>query len=505
MEFDCLVIGSGPGGYVAAIRAAQLGLSTAIVEKNERFGGTCLNIGCIPSKALLDSSELYARLRERGAGAKSSGGHDLESHGIKIGRLDLDLKVMMARKRQVVEKLTSGVGQLLEGNGVRTLNGVGRLVAGGKVEVNFADGKKQTLKARNIVLATGSVPTALSIFPVGRDGFLTSTEALSLKSVPARMVVIGAGAIGLELGSVWARLGAEVTVIELLDQILPGMDSEISRRLRSILGKQGLQILTGTRVLGYEKAGKGKKGNSRADGSSAGSGGAGGSAGVVLSAEGRDGRKQQFAADVVLVAVGRRPYTEGLGLAALGVKTQEDNGRVIVDERFQTSLAGVYAIGDLIPGPMLAHKAEEEGIAVAEILAEKPAEVNYGTIPSVVYTWPEVASVGKSEEELKREGVAYNRGTFPFRANGRALAMAEEEGLVKVLAEKSSDRVLGVHILGPWASDLIAEAVTVMEFGGSAEDIARTVHAHPTLPEALREAALDAAGRAIHILSRKKS
>ncbi len=505
MEFDCFVIGSGPGGYVAAIRAAQLGLSTAIVEKNERFGGTCLNIGCIPSKALLDSSELYARLRERGAGAKSSVRHDLESHGIKIGRLDLDLKVMMARKRQVVEKLTSGVGQLLEGNGVRTFNGIGRLVVGGKVEVSAADGKKQTLKAKNIVLATGSVPTALPIFPVGRDGFLTSTEALSLKSVPARMVVIGAGAIGLELGSVWARLGAEVTVIELLDQILPGMDSEISRRLRNILGKQGLQILTGTRVLGYEKAGKGKRGNSRADGSSAGSGGAGGSAGVVLSAEGRDGRKQQFAADVVLVAVGRRPYTEGLGLAVLGVKTQEDNGRVIVDERFQTSLAGVYAIGDLIPGPMLAHKAEEEGIAVAEILAEKPGEVNYETIPSVVYTWPEVASVGKSEEELKREGVAYNRGTFPFRANGRALAMAEEEGLVKVLAEKSSDRVLGVHIVGPWASDLIAEAVTVMEFGGSAEDIARTVHAHPTLPEALREAALDAAGRAIHILSRKKS
>jgi len=509
MEYDFLVIGSGPGGYVAAIRAAQLGLSTAVVEKNERFGGTCLNIGCIPSKALLDSSELYARLRASG----EAGGQDLESHGIVVGKLGLDLKAMMARKQKVVEKLTSGVGQLLKGNGVQTFEGVGRLVASGKVEVAGTDGKRQTLKARNIILATGSVPATLPFFPIGKDGFLTSTEALSLKEVPARMVVIGAGAIGLELGSVWARLGAEVTVIELLDQILPGMDSEISRRTRSILAKQGLEIVTGARVLGYDKAGKSESGESlsgnslsgKASKSATGKGPAARSGGVILTAEGKDGKKQRFPAEVVLVAVGRKPYSDGLGLAELGVKTDERSGRVIVDERFRTSLDRVYAIGDLIPGPMLAHKAEEEGIAVAELVAGMPGEVNYDTIPSVVYTWPEIASVGKSEEQLKREGVACNKGNFPFRANGRALAMASEEGLVKILADKHSDRVLGVHIVGPWASDLIAEAVSVMEFGGSAEDIARTVHAHPTLPEALREAALAVNGRAIHILGRKNS
>ena len=476
--YDLLVIGSGPGGYVAAIRAAQLGLSCALVEKNQSVGGTCLNIGCIPSKALLDSSELYAHLR-------GAGGHDISSHGIKVGKLELDLKAMMARKRQVVEKLTSGVGQLLKGNGVETFQGIGRLVGGGQVEVSSGEGKSKTLAAKNILLATGSVPMQLPAFPIGKDGFVTSTEALSLESVPAKMIVIGAGAIGLELGSVWARLGAEVTVIELLDQILPGMDSEICRRLRSILGKQGLRIVTGTRVLGYEKAGKSK------------------AEGVILTAEAKDGKKQRFAANVVLVAVGRRPYTEGLGLAELGVKTDERTGRVIVDERFQTSLAAVYAIGDLIPGPMLAHKAEEEGIAVAEIVAGMPGEVNYDTIPSVVYTWPEVGSVGTSEDQLKRDGMEYNKGSFPFRANGRALAMASEEGLVKILADKRTDRVLGVHIVGPWASDLISEAVTVMEFGGSAEDMARTVHAHPTLPEAVREAALDVDGRSIHALSVK--
>lgn len=510
MTYDFLVIGSGPGGYVAAIRAAQLGLSTAVVEKNERFGGTCLNIGCIPSKALLDSSELYARLGGRGGKGDGSEENDLESHGIKIASLALDLQTMMARKQQVVEKLTSGVAQLFEGNGIQTFRGAGRLAGSGKVEVSSADGKKQTLSAKNIVLATGSVPAALPIFPVGKGGFLNSTEALSLKSVPARMVVIGAGAIGLELGSVWARLGAEVTVIELLDQILPGMDSEISRRMRAILGRQGLEIVTGTRVLGYERAGKSGSGepkpSTRAGGKSrAGRGGAAGSGGVILSAEGKGGKKQQFPADVVLVAVGRRPYSEGLGLAELGVKTEQKSGRIIVDDRFQTSLAGVYAIGDLIPGPMLAHKAEEEGMAVAEILAGGAGELNYGTIPAVVYTWPEVASVGKSEEQLKREGVDYNKGTFPFRANGRAAAMASDDGLVKILADRRTDRVLGVHIVGPWASDLIAEAVSVMEFGGSAEDIARTVHAHPTLPEALREAALAVDGRAIHVLNRKKS
>jgi dihydrolipoamide dehydrogenase len=494
VEYDFLVIGSGPGGYVAAIRAAQLGLATALVEKDDTFGGTCLNIGCIPSKALLDSSELYARLG-------GTGGQGIDTHGIKVGKLGLDLKAMMARKRQVVEKLTSGVGQLLKGNGVQTFKGVGKLAGTGRVEVNSGNEKKRILKSKNIVLATGSVPASLPIFPIGRDGFITSTEALSLRSVPSRLVVIGAGAIGLELGSVWARLGAEVTVVELLDQILPGMDSELSRRLRSILVKQGLQIVTGTKVLGYEKAGTRASGKSKSTKTTTNKGG---TTAAVLTAEAKEGDKQQIPADVVLVAVGRRPYTDGLGLAEVGIKTEEPSGRILVDEGYQTSLAGVYAIGDLIPGPMLAHKAEEEGMAVAELLAGKAGEVNYGTIPTVVYTWPEAASVGKTEDELKRDGVAYNKGTFPFRANGRALAMASEDGLVKILADKESDRVLGVHILGPWASDLIGEAVTVMEFGGSAEDIARTVHSHPTLSEAVREAALDVDGRAIHLLNRKK-
>ena len=482
-SYEFLVIGSGPAGYVAAIRAAQLGLKTAIVEKEERFGGTCLNIGCIPSKTLLDSSELYARLR-------GGRGEELEGHGIKVGKLALNLPAMMERKQQVVDRLTSGVGQLLEANGVKTFHGTARLMAPGAVEVRAAGGDKQTVKAENIVLATGSVSAQLSIIPAGEDGFVTSTEALSLKRVPERMVVIGGGAIGLELGSVWSRLGAEVTVIEVLDLILPGMDGELARRLRGILGKQGLRIVTGSRVLGYEKTGGGTNESDAAE--------------VVLNAEAKDGTKQHYPAEVVLVAVGRRPYTEDLGLEAAGVRTDERSGRVLVNERFQSSAAGVHAIGDLISGPMLAHKAEEEGIAVAEIVAGGTGEVTYDTIPSVVYTWPEAAGVGKSEEALKQEGIEYNKGSFPFRANGRALAMGSEEGMVKILSHGKSDRLLGVHIVGPWASDLIAEAVTVMEFGGSAEDIARTVHAHPTLSEALREAALDAGGRAIHVKSRQK-
>jgi dihydrolipoamide dehydrogenase len=474
-SYDLLVIGSGPGGYVAAIRAAQLGLSCALVEKSDRFGGTCLNIGCIPSKALLDSSELYMRLR-------AGGEEGIGSHGIEIGGVELDLQAMMARKRQVVEKLTSGVGRLLQGNGVRTLRGIGRLLGRGRIEVSV-EGQKQTLEAANILLATGSVPAWLPNLPAGEEGFISSAEALSLEAVPDRMAVIGAGVIGLELGSVWSRLGARVTVIELLDSILPGMDAEMGRRLRGILGRQGMQIVTGTRILGFERQGRG----------------------VVLLAQGQDGTEQRFDADLVLVAVGRRPYSEGLGLPEAGVKTEAASGRVLVNGSFQTSAAGVYAIGDLIPGPMLAHKAEEEGMAVAEILAGSSAEVRYDTIPSVVYTWPELASVGKSEEALKLQGVEYRKGSFPFRVNGRALAMGSEEGMVKILADRRTDRVLGAHILGPWASDLISEVVTVMEFGGSAEDIARTVHAHPTLPEAVREAAMGVDGRSIHLLSRKRA
>ncbi len=497
--YDLVVIGSGPGGYVAAIRAAQLGLSCALVEKNERFGGTCLNIGCIPSKALLDSSELYARLHDRGAQGPGS-------HGIKVGKLELDVRAMMQRKNQVVARLTSGIGRLLSGNGVETWRGSGRLAGKGTVEVSLPEGSERALKARHILLATGSVPAALPGLPAGRDGFITSAEALSLQQVPKTMAVIGGGAIGLELGSVWARLGAEVTVIELLDQILPGMDAEISRRLRTSLQKQGLNIVTGTQVLGYRTAGRGgpaRGGGGKNKGTGAGRGESP-TGGVILEAESSSGEKVEYPAEVVLVAVGRRPYTHGLGLAEAGVQTEERSGKVVVDEGFCTSVSGVYAIGDLVRGPMLAHKAEEEAIAVVESLAGLRGEVRYDTIPSVVYTRPEVASVGRSEEQLKQVGVEYTKGGFPFRANGRALAMDSEEGLVKILADKASDRLLGVHILGPWASELIGEAVSVMEFGGNAEDVARTVHPHPTLSEAVREAALDAGGRAIHLLRARR-
>ena len=465
-KFDLIVIGSGPGGYVAAIRAAQLGLATAVVEKEESFGGTCLNIGCIPSKALLDSSELYGKI-----------GREAKEHGIIAEGVKLEIDAMMRRKDKVVRQMSAGVATLFKGNRIASYQGVGRLAAPGKVTI-LPPGKAAQaveLEARSIVLATGSVPVELASVPFDGKNVVSSTEALSFEKVPERLLVIGAGAIGLELGSVWVRLGAKVQVVELMPQILPGWDTRLARTLARLLEKQGMSISLATKVNGFEKSRKG----------------------VVLSGTDAAGKELSFEGSKILVAVGRKPYTEGLGLAEAGVKLDE-RGRIAVNERFETSLPGVYAIGDVIVGPMLAHKAEDEGIAVAELIAGKPGHVNYATIPGVVYTWPEAATVGKNEEQLAAQGVAYRSGEFYFRANGRALAAESTDGFVKILADAKSDRVLGVHILGPWASDLIAEAVTVMEFGGSAEDIARTVHAHPTLTEVMREAALAVDKRAIH-------
>jgi dihydrolipoamide dehydrogenase len=474
-HYDLIVVGAGPGGYVAAIRAAQLGFSCAVVEKDASLGGTCLNIGCIPSKALLDSSELYARIRDAEA---------MRGRGIRLAGAELDLPAMLAHKQRVVDKLTGGVATLFQANGVERYHGTARLAGPKSVEVRLEGrGRTVTLSADAILLATGSVPARLPIFPEGEEGFITSTEALSLAEVPKRLAVIGGGAIGLELGSVWSRLGAEVTVVELMGQILPGMDAQSARLLQRSLERQGLAIHTGSQVSGYRRKGQT----------------------ILLEAAGPDKKPLEIPADRVLVAVGRRPFSEGLGLEEAGVALEPRGGRVAVNEYFQTSVPSIYAIGDLIRGPMLAHKAEDEGVAVVELLAGLPGEVNYEAIPAVVYTWPEVASVGKTEEQLKTQGVDYARGSFPFRVNGRALAIDSPEGSVKILADRSTDRVLGAHIVGPWASDLIAEIVAVVEFGGSAEDIARTMHAHPTLPEAVREAALDVDGRAIHLGPKKRA
>ena len=471
-RYDLAILGAGPGGYVAAIRASQLGLSVVLVEKRETLGGTCLNIGCIPSKALLDSSEYYFRAQR-----------DFPDHGILLESVKLDLSRMMERKGQIVEKLTSGVAQLMKGHKVTTLYGraedlsPGVPGAPGAVKVTLNSGGVKTVRADRILLATGSVPQALPFLPVDGKRIVTSTEALSFSSVPRELAVIGAGAIGLELGSVWSRLGSKVTVIEIMPEILPGWDSQVSVTLRRELAKQGLTFELATEVTGFDM----------------------GADHATLKASGKKKGNMEIKAERVLIAVGRKPYTEGLNLQGAGVE-QEKGGRIKVDSNFQTNIPHIYAIGDLIAGPMLAHKAEEEGIAFAEIVAGKAGHVNYETIPNVVYTWPEAASAGLTEEKIKEQGIPFARGTFPFRANGRALAMGAGEGFVKVLTEQDSDRILGIHIVGPWASTLIAEAVAVMEFGGSAEDIARTIHAHPTLSEAMREAALAVDGRAIHAL-----
>ncbi|AHJ63958.1 Dihydrolipoamide dehydrogenase [Granulibacter bethesdensis] len=459
--FDLIVIGAGPGGYVCAVRAAQLGLKVACVEKRETLGGTCLNIGCIPSKALLQSSENYHALL-----------HQFAEHGIQAKDVALDLDRMQARKAEVVSANVKGIEFLFRKNGVTWLKGAARISAPGKVEVGG-----QSYEGRHIVIATGSESVPLPGVPVDEVRIVTSTGALALPSVPKHLVVIGGGVIGLELGSVWRRLGAEVTVIEYLDRIVPGMDQEVAKAFQRILEKQGLAFHLGTKVTGAQVD----------------------EGGVTLSLEpAKGGEADTLHADIVLVAIGRRPYLDGLGLDEIGV-ARDERGRVRTDAHFATNIDGLYAIGDAIAGPMLAHKAEDEGVALAEMLAGQAGHVNYDVIPAVVYTWPEVASLGRTEEELKAAGIDYKVGKFPFTANGRARAMGDTDGFVKILADARTDRLLGAHILGPDAGTLIAELATAMEFGASSEDVARICHAHPSLSEAVKEAALAVDGRAIHI------
>jgi dihydrolipoamide dehydrogenase len=464
--YDVVVIGGGPGGYVAAIRAAQLGLKTACVESRGKLGGTCLNVGCIPSKALLQSSHHF-----------ESAAHEFAIHGIKA-KVELDLAAMMARKLKVVDDLTKGIEFLLKKNKVDYLIGTGAITAADQVTVTPAKGGgSQVLKAENIIIATGSESTPLKGVDVDEKRIVSSTGALSLSEVPKHLVVIGAGVIGLELGSVWRRLGAEVTVVEFLDRILPGMDGELAKQAQRILVKQGLTFKLSTKVTGAKAA----------------------KDGVSLTAEPvKGGAAETIKADAVLVAVGRRAYTAGLGLDKVGVKLDE-RGRVIVDHDFQSNVAGIFAIGDVIAGPMLAHKAEEDGVACAEIIAGQAGHVDYDKVPGIVYTWPEIAGVGKTEEQLKEAGVAYKAGKFPFTANSRAKVNGDTDGFVKILADAKTDRILGAHIVGPSAGDLIQEIVVAMEFGGSAEDVARTCHGHPGTAEAVKEAALAVAGRAIHV------
>ncbi|WKW51976.1 dihydrolipoyl dehydrogenase [Rhodomicrobium lacus] len=465
--YDLIVIGSGPGGYVCAIRAAQLGLKTAIVEKNPTFGGTCLNVGCIPSKALLHASELY-----------EEAGHGFAAMGIKV-RPELDLAAMMKYKAEGIEGNVKGVEYLLKKNKIATYRGTGRVAGAGKVAVTAADGSVETLATKAIVIATGSDIVRLPGIEIDEKRVVSSTGALDLDTVPEHLVVIGGGVIGLELGSVWRRLGAKVTVVEFLDRILPGMDNEVVKSFQRILEKQGVAFRVSQKVTGVKANGKGPLK-------------------VAVAPASGDGAAEEFEASHVLVAVGRVPYTEGLGLEEAGVAI-DNKRRIVVDDHFQTNVPGIYAIGDVIRGPMLAHKAEDEGVAVAENLAGKAGHVNYGVIPGVIYTYPEVASVGKTEESLKAAGVEYTVGKFPFTANGRAKVNRQTDGFVKILADAKTDRVLGVHILGPDAGNMIAEAAVLMEFGGSAEDLARTCHAHPTLPEAVKEAALAVGKRALHI------
>ena len=459
-DFDVAVIGAGPGGYVCAIRCAQLGLRTACVERRDALGGTCLNVGCIPSKALLRSSELYERARD-----------DLGRRGVKVAGVELDLPAMMANKDKTVDTLTRGIAGLFRKNGVTRLTGTARLAGAHAIDV---DGEPVT--ADSIVIATGSEAAGLPGVDIDETRVVSSTGALSLAEAPERLVVIGGGYIGLELGSVWRRLGSRVVVVEALDRIAPGMDGEIAREFRKILERQGLAFRLGAKVAGVEASGKAIE--------------------VVLESAG--GGKDAIACDTVLMAVGRRPRTEGLGLAEAGVET-DGRGHIAVDGRFATGVPGIYAIGDCVGGAMLAHKAEDEGIAVAEIVAGRAGRVNYGVVPSVVYTDPEAASVGETEEDLKARGADYRIGRFPMLANSRARTYGETAGMAKVLADAATDRVLGVHVLAAAAGELIAEAAVAMEFGASAEDLARTCHAHPTFSEAVREAALAVDGRAIHV------
>ena len=465
-RYDVIIIGAGPGGYVAAIRAAQLGLKTACVESRSSLGGTCLNIGCIPSKALLHASELF-----------EEAGHSFEKMGIKLAAPKLDLPGMMKFKDDGVDGNVKGVAFLFRKNKIEAFHGAGKILAPGQIEIRADDGQVQTIETKAIVIATGSDVARLNGIDIDEKRIVSSTGALSLDKVPQRLLVVGAGVIGLELGSVWRRLGSEVLVVEFLDRILPGIDAEVGKQFQRMLERQGMTFKLSSKLTAVDDSGKKLKAKVEPV--------AGGAAETVE-------------ADAVLVAIGRVPYTEGLGLEAAGVK-RDNRGRVVVDRHFASSVPGIYAIGDVIAGPMLAHKAEDEGVAVAEILAGQAGHVNYDVIPNVVYTYPEIASVGKSEEELKEGGIAYRAGKFPFTANPRARVNLTPEGFVKILADAGTDRVLGVHIVSADAGNMIAEAAMAMEFGASSEDIARTCHAHPTLSEAVKEAALAVDKRSIHM------
>ncbi len=468
MAYDVVIIGSGPGGYVCAIKAAQLGLKVAVVEKNPTLGGTCLNIGCIPSKALLHASEMF-----------EEAGHSFDALGVEISKPKLNLTKMMAHKDAVVDANVKGVAFLFKKNKVDAITGTGTVMGEGKVKVTANDGTESIIETKNIVIATGSDVAGIPGVEVAFDEktIISSTGAIALEKVPGHLVVVGGGVIGLELGSVWARLGAKVTVVEYLDKILGPMDGDVSKQFQRLLQKQGMEFRMGAKVTGVAKAKKGA---------------------TVTYEPVAGGAAETIEADVVLVATGRKPYTQGLGLDKAGV-VLDNRGRVEVDGHWQTSVPGIYAIGDVIKGPMLAHKAEDEGVAVAEIMAGQHGHVNFDVIPGVVYTSPEVASVGKTEEELKAAGIQYKAGKFPFTANGRARAMQHTDGFVKILADAVTDKVLGVHILGHAAGELIHECCVLMEFGGSSEDLARTCHAHPTMSEAVREAALGTFAKSIHI------
>jgi dihydrolipoamide dehydrogenase len=464
--FDLVVIGGGPGGYVAAIRAAQLGMKAAVIDKRETLGGTCLNVGCIPSKALLQSSHNF-----------EIAAHLFAEQGVKAAKVELDLKKMMAHKDSVVDATVKGVDFLMNKNKIARFTGAGAITGRGEVTVTPAKGKAEKLSAKNIVIATGSDVTPLKGVEIDEKRIVSSTGGLELPSVPDTMIVVGAGVIGLELGSVWRRLGAKVTVVEFLDHILPGMDGEVSKQTQRILAKQGIEFKLSSKVTGAKTA----------------------KAKATLTVEPvKGGKAEELSADVVLVAIGRRPYIEGLGLEKAGVALDE-RGFVKVDGNYRTNVDGIYAVGDVIGGPMLAHKAEDEGVAVAELIDGQAGHIDYNCIPAVVYTNPEVASVGKTEEQLKADGVAYNVGKFPFTANARARAIGETDGFVKILADAETDEILGAHIVGPQGGDLIQEIVIAMEFGGAAEDLARSCHAHPGLSEVVKEAALAAGKRAIHI------
>lgn len=469
MSYDVVVIGSGPGGYVCAIKAAQLGLKTAIVEKRATLGGTCLNVGCIPSKAMLHASEVF-----------HEAGHSMAALGVNVGKPKLDLKAMLAHKDATVKANVDGVAFLMKKNKVDVFTGTGKIAGAGKVVVIGDDGKDENLEAKNIVIATGSDVAGIPGVDVDFDEkiIVSSTGALELGKVPENLIVVGGGVIGLELGSVWQRLGANVTVVEYLDTILGGMDKSVSKQFQKMLEKQGMNFKMGAKVTGIAKDKSGAE---------------------VTFEPAKGGDAETLKADIVLVATGRKPYTENLGLEEAGVRL-DDRGRVAIDDHWKTNVDGIYALGDVVVGPMLAHKAEDEGMAVAEILAGQKGHVNFDVIPSVVYTEPEVASVGKTEEELKSDGVEYTAGKFPFTANGRARAMLATDGFVKILADKKTDRVLGVHIIGKGAGEIIHEAAVLMEFGGSSEDLARTCHAHPTMSEVVREAALATAfGKPLHL------